>query len=343
MNRNGAFRQLIALFITLFIMATAPANAQELLANRSFESPVVLSNGNNFYATIPSWTVTSVTPAQTLPFNIIKPWSGYGGNPTATPTGGGIQYFDVNSASGVLRQSVTVPAAGMLDYSGWFSVRDKQQALSGLTINIRNGTGTIVATRSSNFLDSEPIGLWKQVAGANIAVSAGTYTFEVILPDPANFDLASLVFKPAIAVSKTSVAYSDPNNNRTNPKMIPSGVVEYLISAATPNSYSVTSNSLVVTDPTPAGMTLVVADFGGAGSGPVSFSAGASGLTYSYASLASTSDNVDFSSNGGVSWTYTPVTGGDGTDPNVTNIRLRPQGTMAASSTFSFRFRYKIN
>ena len=64
MNRNGAFRQLIALFVTLFVMATAPANAQELLANRSFESPVVPANGNNFYATIPSWTVTSVTPAR---------------------------------------------------------------------------------------------------------------------------------------------------------------------------------------------------------------------------------------------------------------------------------------
>jgi hypothetical protein len=328
----------IAAPLAAALLGAAPAAAQELLANRSFETPVAPANGNNFYATVANWTVINVTPAQAQPFNVIKPWSGYAGNPTATPAGGGLQYIDINSASGDLRQSVTVSAPGMLDFSGWFSVRDNQQALSGLTINLRNSGGTVIASASTSFLASDPIGLWKQASGANVPVAAGTYIFEVVLPNPANFDLASLVFKPALAVTKTSVPFSDPVNGTTNPKLIPGAVAEYTISATSPSAYTVTSNSIFVIDPTPANMELVVSTAGG----PAAFTAGASGLTYTFASLASTTDRIDFSNNNGATWTYTPAANANGTDPAVTHIRLRPQGTMAASSTFAFRVRYRI-
>jgi uncharacterized repeat protein (TIGR01451 family) len=224
----------------------------------------------------------------------------------------------------------------MLDFSGWFSVRDNQQALSGLTINIRNSGGTVIATASTSFVATDPIGLWKQASGANVPVAAGTYIFEIVLPNPANFDLASLVFKPTLTVTKTSAPYSDPFNNTTNPKLIPGGVTEYTISATSPSSYS--STNVVVTDATPANMELVVNTAGG----PVAFTAGGTTLTYNFNTLGSTTDNVDFSSNNGLSWTYTPVAGANGTDPLVTNIRVRPQGTMAAGTTFSARVRYRV-
>ena len=326
----------------LVLQGGASAVAQELLSNRSFETPVAPLNGNNFYTTIPNWTVINVTPAQAQPFNVVRPWAGYAGNPTATPTGGGAQYFDVNSAAGTLRQTVTVSAAGMVDFSGWFSVRDNQQALTGLTINVRDSGGTLLSTGTTTFAANDPIGLWKQVSGANVPVSAGTYIFEVVLPDPANFDLASLVFKPTLTLSKASSPVSDPSNGTTNPKLIPGGIVEYVITASTPAAYSVTSNSLIVTDPTPANMEMVVADIGGAGSGPAAFNAGASGLTYSFATLGSAADNIDFSSNNGATWTYAPAANANGTDPNITAIRVRPQGTMAAGSTITLRVRYRV-
>lgn len=342
MGRGSWIGQAVVLLLAAWLLAPSPARAQELLSNRSFETPVAPANGNNFYTTIANWTVVNVTPAQAQPFNIIKPWAGYVGNPTATPTGGGAQYFDVNSAAGNLRQTVTIPAQGMVDFSGWFSVRDSQQALSGLTINLRNSGGTVIATSSTSFLATDPIGLWKQVSSANFPVTAGTYTFEVVLPDPANFDLASLVFKPTLTVVKTSAAYSDPYNGTTNPKLIPGGVVEYTLTTTSPSAYTVTSNSITVTDTTPAGMELIVANIGGAGSGPAAFTAGSSGLTYSFSSLASGGDNIDFSNNNGSTWTYNPSADANGADPNVTDIRLRPQGTMAASSTFTFRVRYRV-
>jgi hypothetical protein len=334
--------RIAALLMAALAFGASPAAAQQLLLNPSFETPVAPAQGNNFYTTIANWTVINVTPAQAQPFNIIRPWTGYTGNPTAPPTGGGIQYLDVNAASGDIRQTVTVPANGMLDFSGYFSVRDSQQALSGLTINIRDSGGTIVATASTSFVATDPIGLWKQASGANVPVSAGTYIFEVTIPNPANFDLASLVFKPTLTVTKTSAPFSDPLNSTTNPKRIPGAVTEYTIAATSPAAYTVTSNSVLLTDSTPANMELVVADIGAGGSGPAAFTAGTTGLTYTFTNLASTADNVEFSNNNGTSWTYTPVANANGADPNVTTIRLKPQGAMAASSTFSFRVRYRI-
>ena len=337
-------RSLVSIIVAAILLALgAPAaQAQELLANRSFETPVAPANGNNFFTTIPTWTVINVTPAQTQPWNIILAWSGYASNPTVTPSGGGAQYLDINSAAGSIRQTITVPSNGMIDISGWFSVRDYAQALTGLNINIRRTDGTLVATTTTSFAATDPIGLWKQAALANIPLTAGSYIFEVDVPNYANVDLFSAVFKPGLTVSKTSTPYSDPLNGTTNPKFLPGGRAEYAIAITTPSSYSVTSNSIVLVDTTPADSELVVGDFGAAGSGPASFAAGSSGLTYSFGSLGSTTDNVDFSSDNGTTWTYTPVANTNGTDPLATAVRIRPQGTMTASSIATVRLRYLI-
>jgi hypothetical protein len=344
-TRRHMVQRIFALFCALIAFAPVPALAQELLVNRSFESAVTPTpvNGNNFYATIPNWTVVNVTPAQATPWNIIRPHAGYANNPTATPTGGGSLYLDINAASGTIRQTVTFPSAGMVDISGWFSVRDFSQALGGLVINVRNvATNNVVATTNTSFVATDPIGLWKQAAATNLPVAAGAHIFEVEIPNFANFDLASLVFKPALTVTKTSTAFSD-GVSATNPKLIAGAVAEYTLSATSPASYTVTSNSIILSDATPANMALVVSDIGGSGSGPSAFTAGTSSLTYTFTSLGNAADDIEFSNNGGASWTYTPVIGANGTDTAVTNVRLRPKGTMAASSTLSFRIRYRIN
>jgi hypothetical protein len=335
-------------FLCWLAMATAcvavPANAQELLANRSFESALTPTavNGNNFYTSIPNWTVTNVTPAQPSPWNIIRPWTGYAGNPTATPTGGGSLYLDINAASGIIKQTVTIPSQGMVDLSGWFSVRDFPQALTGLIINVRNSSNVVVATANTSFTAADPIGLWKQASAVSIPISAGTYTFEVEIPNFANFDLASLVFKPAITVSKSSITVSDAIS-ATNPKSIPGAITEYSLTVTTPSSYSLTLNSVALVDTTPANTALIVSDFAGAGSGPANFTSGSSSLTYSFLGLGSLTDDIEFSNNNGLSWTYVPIIGTNNADPAVTSVRLRPKGTMVPSSTLVFKLRYLIN
>ena len=77
------------------------------------------------------------------------------------------------------------------------------------------------------------------------------------------------------------------------------------------------ADTVLVRDPLPAQMALRVADFGGAGSGPIAFADGAvpSGLSYTFASLSSAGDDIEFSSDHGATWTYAPTPNADGTDP----------------------------
>ena len=342
MLRSFSRLLLVAMSLALTLVAAAPGAAQELLTNRSYESPVAPNLGNNFYTSIPGWTILTVTPAQSMPWNLVRPSTSYAGNPSTPPTGGGVQYLDINSASATIRQSVTIPEAGVINFSGWFSVRDFPQALSGLNIRIRQSNGTIIATASTSFAASDPIGVWRLASGANISVSAGSYIFEVDIPNFANFDLASMVFTPFMKVTKTSAAYSDPANGLINPKMIPGGLVEYTITLDAPANGSFAGNSIVVTDMTPPGLQLVVRDFAASGTGPAAFNPGSSGLTYVFSGLSSTSDSIEFSNNNGLSWTYVPIVNANGTDPSVTGVRVRPQGSMTSGTSATLRMRYRV-
>jgi hypothetical protein len=131
-----------------------------------------------------------------------------------------------------------------------------------------------------------------------------------------------------------------------NPFAIPGSIVEYSIEVTNQGAGTVDTDTLGILDPVPSNGCLIVDDIAGAGSGPVSFTDGSpsSGLSYSFISLASTSDDVAFSNDGGVTYNYTPVPGLSGCDAAVTHIDINPKGEFAAdigsgspNATFSFR------
>lgn len=162
------------------------------------------------------------------------------------------------------------------------------------------------------------------------STSTASHSFQVIVPPP-------------LTVSKTSTPYLDPINGLANPKLIPNAFAAYTVTVSNPNSYSVTSDSIVIVDPTPDNLRFFAGNLA-TGSGPVLFANGpvASGLSYTFTSLASTSDDIDFSKDGGATWTYVPVPDSSGLDAALTHIRVRPKGAMAAGSSFTLRFRYAI-
>jgi hypothetical protein len=92
-----------------------------------------------------------------------------------------------------------------------------------------------------------------------------------------------------------------------------------------------------------------VADYGATGTGPVNFANGtpSSTLTWTFTALNSNTDDIDFSNDGGATWTYVPVPGADGSDAAVTTLRLRPKGSMAGNgggdTFFELRFRVIVN
>ena len=152
---------------------------------------------------------------------------------------------------------------------------------------------------------------------------------------------------PSLLVMKASLAIEDPFNGTTNPKSIPASTIRYLVSVTNSAAGTVDANTLSISDPIPANMAIRVVDYDGGNPGPVAFVDGAtaSGLSYTFTSLASTTDDVEFSDDNQATWSYAPADAGDGTDPAVTDIRINPSGSMAASlgaGDPSFQVMFKV-
>lgn len=146
-----------------------------------------------------------------------------------------------------------------------------------------------------------------------------------------------------LSVTKVSTIVSDPVNEAVNPKAIPGAVIEYLVTVTNTGDEPVDSNTVFVTDDGPADAKMCLVAFGG-GSGPIRFTNGSpsSGLTYSFSALNSTSDDLEFSSDGGSTWTYAPTPDADGCDSNVSDFRINPKGIFSSASSFLMRVRYIV-
>jgi uncharacterized repeat protein (TIGR01451 family) len=153
---------------------------------------------------------------------------------------------------------------------------------------------------------------------------------------------------PSLVNTKSVTVLSDPVNGSTNPKSIPGAEALYTITVANTGQGRVDVNTVAIADAVPANTSLFVGNLGGLPAGPMTFAESGSNLTFTYASLGSTLDDLEFSSNGGATWTYVPVPDASGYDAAVTNVRLRPKGRMAGWSgagaypSFTVTFKVKL-
>jgi len=143
-----------------------------------------------------------------------------------------------------------------------------------------------------------------------------------------------VVALPSLSIVKSTLTLEDPVNGTTDPKAIPGAIERYLIEITNTGSGPADADSVFITDSLPAFMALRVIDYDGTNPGPVAFVNGSpvSGLSYTFTSLGSGTDDIEFSNDGGTTWTYTPVDSGDGTDPAVTDIRINPKGIFAGNT-----------
>lgn len=116
---------------------------------------------------------------------------------------------------------------------------------------------------------------------------------------------------PNLVVVKSVSVVSNPVEGTTNPKALPGAKMRYSILITNQGKGPVDNNQLVVTDAIPANTTFVVGSVTGSGAG-----SGVSNLA---------PGDISYSNDGGSTWTYTPS---GTTDPNVTNIKFSPQGSM---------------
>lgn len=155
--------------------------------------------------------------------------------------------------------------------------------------------------------------------------------------------MGGLFDTPAIApvsVTKTAAVVSDPLNGALTPKAIPGAEIDYTITVSNTSNRALDDGTVAVADMVPVKTKLYVKDLGLAGSGPVAFNQTLlSGLAFTFTNLASTTDDVFFSRDGGATYTYIPVPDADGCDAQVTHVRVRPRGSLALSGAFNVRFR----
>lgn len=207
---------------------------------------------------------------------------------------------------------------------------------------VSNSTPTITLTVLVSATASPSVTNTATVSGNN---------FDNIASNNSSSDTVAVTVSttPIISLQKTSVTLSDPINNTTNPKAIPGALAEYTLKAVNSGGGAADNNTIILSDSIPANTALYVNDISGSGTGPVRFVDGAppSGLSYSFVSLASTTDDVSFSNNSGTSYNYTPSADADGVDTTVTNIKMATQGSFLGDSgsgapNFLFKFRVKV-
>ncbi len=202
-------------------------------------------------------------------------------------------------------------------------------ALSGGTISA-SGSCTVTVNVTSATLGTHTNTI---AAGALTTTNAGASTAAAT---------DTLTVTAPLTLLKSAQTVFDPYNGTGNPKAIPGAFVDYGVVVTNPGPAAIDNNAVFVTDAAPADTDWFVGDIAGAGSGPVAFTALTSGLTYTFTSLASTTDDVSFSNDGGTTYSYTPTPNANGVDPAVTHIRINPQGSFNAASSCQVRLRVRV-
>lgn len=149
--------------------------------------------------------------------------------------------------------------------------------------------------------------------------------------------------KPAAVTITTTTTWS-PLSQTANPKSVPGAKVRVAATITNPDVVPLDQDTLAVVVATPPAMRLALDGDGTAANGVVETRQGspASGLTLSYAAPGSPADDVDFSADGGATWTYAPLAGDAVSQGAVTAVRFRPRGRMAAGSSFAMSLPYVV-
>ncbi len=235
--------------------------------------------------------------------------------------------------------AVTVATSGLINNASLASVANSANETD------TNAAVTVYAGESATLGETFTAGNGANYAQAlacsgNATALAGN----ILTVDPVDTAIVCTftnIYIVPLSIAKASLAYSDPVNGLTNPKLIPGGFANYSLTVTAPAGTSPSTNSVIVTDAIPANLSLFVGTYA-PGPGPIRFTAGSSALTYSFTSLASTTDDLEFSNNGGASWTYTPTIDANGVDAAVTHVRVRPKGAMAPGSSFTINLRARV-
>jgi hypothetical protein len=149
-----------------------------------------------------------------------------------------------------------------------------------------------------------------------------------------------------ISIHMSSSVVHHPAGKSFARNVVTGAVVDYSTAVIGPTNGGIPGTSFALSNLIPGEMSLFVGDLGDAGSGPVAFGETDSGVSYRFEGLASASDDLEFSDNGGKAFDYVPTGDAEGYDDRVTHIRIVPTGAMmpikGRQTRFSVRYRVRV-
>jgi hypothetical protein len=173
-------------------------------------------------------------------------------------------------------------------------------------------------------------------------ISIGVCIFGKTETGNVNTDVTITLTLGGVAPTISTVAATtwDDQNGTSFPKSIPGAKRRMTVTVGNPDIAAQDSNAVAVVIATPVNTTVAL-DGDGTSSAFAAFAEGspASGLAFAYVSGTSSGDDVEFSTDGGSTWTAAPTVG---TQTSVTHVRLKPRGAMAAKSSFNVTLAYKV-
>jgi len=331
------------------------ANAAKLLTDElptsgaTYALGTIRTSGVSGTGTINCALVTNTVACTASGGNVIIPWGLQGTisvtNGSAAVTGTGTAFTtelatgSIISISGVTYTVATITNDTTLTLTANYS----GATASGITVPGSFSVPVTVTTTATGSLVN-PKG------GGICAIDPDAVVAEINEANNICADTVIVRALPSITLLKTVAAYSDPVNLLAGPKLIPGAVAQYNVIASNSGGPA-DNNSTFIIDAIPANTRLYVNDIGGAGSGPLLFTQGAtsSTLVYTFTALGNMADDLDFSNDGGTSWTATPsfdlTTGCDTSVPAITHIRANPKGTFtgsAAAPNPSFQISFRV-
>ncbi|MGD9224526.1 MAG: hypothetical protein PVH22_14835 [Desulfobacteraceae bacterium] len=185
----------------------------------------------------------------------------------------------------------------------------------------------------------------------NIVSVAGT-TFDNQAGNDSATDITT-VLQPDISIAKTVSTISNPVEGATSAKAIPGAILEYRIVVTNTGAQVQAADSVVITDPLPDNLRLVLND----PIAPVAIEDNTSGLSLDPSDVGDNSapqplNDVALSNDGGSNFlpleSINPSSGLDATSPKINFIRINPKGTFLGSSgedsdaSFTLVFRVQL-
>ncbi len=216
------------------------------------------------------------------------------------------------------------PAGNRQDRSGW---KDISQGFTPIEFRIQEVEGV------------DQYDFYWRING-----TGGTNGFEII-DDSAFYHCAG---DPNFQLNTSVNVVSDPINDTTFPKAIPFAIMTYTVDVQNLGNISSDLGSTVMVQALAPNTQLYVDDFDGVGS-PIKFTDGsgttASGVSYVFESINSTTDSISFSTDGST-FDHSP-TSTNGYDAAISHFKLTLAGTFkptfnGVTPTFNFEYQVQV-